>query len=171
MYAIRKKTKAAVQVCAACGGTYEKAIQEPIPASSYKEPEQTAGVQPYPDHLRQFCDRDRTGDAVAVAAHCQPLRADEGDRRHVHGHQRHLRDRSGRAGYLDPVHGVRAGGDPGPDPGGRPGSGDPDQLFCAGHAAPHGLPGSAGAGGERLGRRLRPGQRCAEDRGGAGGLL
>ena len=61
MYAIREKTKAAVQVCAACGGTYEKAIQEPIPASSCKEPEQTAGVQPYPDHLRQFCDRDRTG--------------------------------------------------------------------------------------------------------------
>ena len=34
MYAIREKTKAAVQVCAACGGTYEKAIQEPIPALS-----------------------------------------------------------------------------------------------------------------------------------------
>ncbi len=83
MYAIREKTKAAVQVCAACGGTYEKAIQEPIPASSCKEPEQTAGVQPYPDHLRQFCDRDRTGYAVAVTAHCQPLRTDAGDRRHV----------------------------------------------------------------------------------------
>ena len=66
MYAIREKTKAAVQVCAACGGTYEKAIQEPIPASSCKEPEQTAGVQPYPDHLRQFCDRDRTGYALSL---------------------------------------------------------------------------------------------------------
>ena len=58
MYAIREKTKAAVQVCAACGGTYEKAIQEPIPASSCKEPEQTAGVQPYPDHLGQVFERD-----------------------------------------------------------------------------------------------------------------
>ena len=59
-------------------------------------------------------------------AQVQPQRAAGRGGCHVHGHKRHLRDGSDRAGYLDAVHRVRAGGDPAADPGGRPGAGDAD---------------------------------------------
>ncbi len=51
-----------------------------------------------------FVLRDRAGNAAAVTAHFQPQRSAGRGGCHVHGHQRHLRDRSGRAGHLDPVH-------------------------------------------------------------------
>ena len=46
MYAIREKTKAAVQVCAACGGTYEKAIQEPFRHHRAKNRNKPRGYSP-----------------------------------------------------------------------------------------------------------------------------
>ena len=149
VYAIRENAKAAVQVRAACGGRYEKAIQDiriklrhqrcrvrrskPLGLSS---PTQIICVS--------FVIVIALGTLLLAAAHCQPATGGCG-----------VIDAMFTATSATCVTGlvvrdtwtqftmVRAGGGPAADPGGRPGPGDPDQLFCAGHAAPHGLPGSA----------------------------
>lgn len=54
---------------------------------------------------------------------------------HVHRHKRYLRYWSDRAGYLDPVHLLWAGGDPAAHSGGWSGVGHPHQLLRAGYAA------------------------------------
>lgn len=166
VYAI-KECKAAA--CCA-GGCYGKDKKYPQKAAAPEVgPAEKAGTEhPDPDHLRQLYCCHRAGHAAAHPAYCQQARTAGCAQRHVHSHQRHLRHRSGGAGYVDAVHMVRAGSGAAAYSGGRPWSCYPYQLFCAGHAPAHGLPGSALAGRKRLGRRLRSGQKRAEDRGGAG---
>ena len=124
--------------------------------------------QRHPDHLYQLCAGHCHRDAAAQPAHCQQRGAAGRCGRHVHGHQCHLCDGPCRPGHLDAVHLLWAGGAAAAHPGGRPRPCHPHQLFCAGSAAADGLPGSAPAGGERLGGQPFSGNRCAEDRDPAG---
>ena len=60
------------------------------------------------DHLCELCHRDRAGHPSAQPACCQQAWAAGCTGCHVHRHKRYLRYWSG-AGYLDPVHLLRAG--------------------------------------------------------------
>ena len=137
VYAIGEM-KIAVAGLAACGGSYGKDKEEKavLPPGGQAQ----GRVYAYADHLRELCHRDRAGDFPAQPAHCQQAWAAGCAGCHVHGHQCHLRYRPDRAGHLDAVHLLRAGRDPAAHSGRRPWSGHAHQLFCAGHAAAHGLP-------------------------------
>ena len=165
VYAI-EEMKIAAAGFAACGGTYGKGKREKavLPPGGQAQ----GDVYAYADHLCELCHRDRAGHLSAQPACCQQAWAAGCTGCHVHRHKRYLRYWSDRAGYLDPVHLLWAGGDPAAHSGGWSGVGHPHQLLRAGYAAAYGIPRSAAAGRKRLSGRICAGQGRAEDRGGTG---
>lgn len=107
VYAI-EEMKIAAAGFAACGGTYGKGKREKavLPPGGQAQ----GDVYAYADHLCELCHRDRAGHLSAQPACCQQAWAAGCTGCHVHRHKRYLRYWSDRAGYLDPVHLLWAGG-------------------------------------------------------------